>query len=105
VAHLTDPQTQLDRLAGAVNDRSHWVFLTDFWEGHVRLVTLALLLLDAGVQDEEMDCGVTEYLNLTTHRQRMLSFLLVPKARVTGKELASLMKPIGLAGSRALSKT
>ncbi len=61
--HLTDPQSLAQAVASAVNDRRHWVFLTDSSDGHLFLARTAPALAQRGLSDADLCYACAECLD------------------------------------------
>src|SRR5215510_11377861 len=93
--HLADPDELQRRLRSAINGLRHWVFCADTVAGHTFLVGLAAKLLCDGAPPGELDYGCVEVCNARTLRQGALSFLTVPKGRLSRGALRRLLAAVG----------
>ncbi len=59
-----------------------------------------MMLLNSGVPDDELDCGIAEVFLVNTQRHCRLSFMTVPKRRLSRRKLTTLLPAAGIPTQR-----
>ncbi len=83
---LTTRTEVVNHLSDAINQRKRWVFITDHPQGHQEFVALALAIefLEANA---DLACGFLDWLNWPTNHRATISFLTVPKDKMSLEKL------------------
>jgi hypothetical protein len=92
---LTTRAEVANHLFDAIEQRRRWVFVTDSPRGHREFVALAMAIevLDGEVG---LACGFVDWCNYPTNHSCTVSFLTVPKDRLSAKEIENVMEMWGV---------
>lgn len=86
MGQLLDAEAVEAALKAALTSHRHWVLVSDGSRGHLFLASLVIGLTSQGYQDF-VDYGSCEFINLPTQHQAFLSFLIIPKDKLSRRDL------------------